>query len=379
MVDVKVKDYQSIKDVTLRIEGLTILKGESNAGKSSLFKAIQSAVFNRFRSGCVRFGQDESIIRLRYSDSPLILEVRKQPQGSPLISLGCKAQGYKTYSKLNRDVPPEVSSFNNFGKIKTSSSEDVSLNFVNQFTPPLLIQFSPKKIVDILSYSKASQDLLKVKRTLDEDSLTIKGSLKNMDTICSQQKEDVIKKQNQLKKYVHVEEVKSTLNSCKAKEELLSSLRTLTQSLRTLTQVTSSISTTQKLLSSLRTASQLSLHISSLRELQSSINQLHSTSHQTSVISNNLPLISSQISLTSLRNYISQLNSINITPVLSITTILNKITTLSNSNTSLKQLQELINNLQTVRIGITDLTYNRDNNICPFCGSKFTPDQQLNE
>ena len=144
MIRLKVNNYQSVRDADLQIKGLTILKGESNSGKSSIFKAFYSATHNRFRTGCVTFGEDACTVRIKYSDSPHILSVvRSQSGASPKVRLGNKEDGYLTFDKLNREVPKEVLQFNNFGKVDVSSADSVPLNFVSQFTPPLLLQFSP--------------------------------------------------------------------------------------------------------------------------------------------------------------------------------------------------------------------------------------------
>ena len=50
MINTIVRNFQSVKEAKINISGLTVLRGESNAGKSSYLKALYAATHNRFRS-----------------------------------------------------------------------------------------------------------------------------------------------------------------------------------------------------------------------------------------------------------------------------------------------------------------------------------------
>jgi AAA15 family ATPase/GTPase len=191
-VRIKVTNYQSIKDADIVISGLTLLKGASNAGKSSFFKAVQSACTNRFRVGCVTFGEEATTIQIKYSDTPEYFHCTRLATGaSPKIRLGTKAGGYQQFDKLNRTVPLELQKFHNFGKIKASTDDEVDVNFVSQFTPPLLCNFSPRKIIDIISSSEEMTKLFKAKKILDQANADLKGSVKILTELVAETKDKV--------------------------------------------------------------------------------------------------------------------------------------------------------------------------------------------
>lgn len=228
MVQLQVENYQSIKKAVLSIEGLTIVKGASNSGKSSVFKAFYSAVFNRFRGGCVRFGEDVCKVKIKYSDSDNILAVERSAAGaSPRMALGNKDKGYIRFDKLNREVPVEIREFHNFGKIKASTSDDVYLNFTPQFAPPLLIQFTPRKIAELLATSQASQDMLKAKKVLDADNLYLKGAFENLNSVISETKSQVHTKNLALSRFKNASKVEKALKNLEVAEERLVNLEAL--------------------------------------------------------------------------------------------------------------------------------------------------------
>ena len=107
-----IKDFLAIKEVNIKVKGLTILAGDSNAGKSSILKAIKAACHNRFKLGQVRHEADFILVKLKWSETDPILSVVRRPTGSPTMILG-----NQTYSKLTRTVPPEVEEYNNLGQI----------------------------------------------------------------------------------------------------------------------------------------------------------------------------------------------------------------------------------------------------------------------
>lgn len=162
MLDVIVKNYQSVVDARIKINGVTIIKGESNEGKSSILKALYAATHNRFKAGIVRYGQDACQVKIKLPEDGEVIDIMRMPTGSPII----KYKGQR-WSKLNRDMPPEVAEALNLATIPVSNSEKYSLHFFKQFQPPLLVEFSQKKVMDILSTSEAVDDLNAVRKELD--------------------------------------------------------------------------------------------------------------------------------------------------------------------------------------------------------------------
>lgn len=202
---VQVKDYQAVKKATINIQGLTILRGASNAGKSSFVRAFLAAANNRFKSGVVRHGEDFAEIKIQTEPDQPILTVRRKATGaSPIMKLGDRV-----FNKLNRELPIEVTNYLNFGSINVSNSEKYNLNFFTQFQPPLLFGFSQKKVMDVLSASKAVDQLNALRKELDISRTELRGKISATDANLSKIKEDLSIVRNQLQSFPDLTELQS--------------------------------------------------------------------------------------------------------------------------------------------------------------------------
>ena len=201
----KIKNFQSIVDANIRVEGFTILIGESSQGKSACLRAINAACNNKFKQGFLRYGADMIEIGISYDGNPNTLVVRKTKTGSPEYELG-----NLVFQKLNRTVPPEIDEFNNFGSID-AYEQKYPLNFFTQFSKPLLLEFSQKRILEILSSSKAFDDMNEAVSKLNKKKDQNTGAFKQLSQMVSENKA-------QLSKYAAVEEQMhdsvENLNTC---------------------------------------------------------------------------------------------------------------------------------------------------------------------
>jgi hypothetical protein len=63
-VEITVRNFQAIGHASLRAEGLTVIVGPSDRGKSALLRAIEAGLFNRVGDGFVRVGQASAEVQL---------------------------------------------------------------------------------------------------------------------------------------------------------------------------------------------------------------------------------------------------------------------------------------------------------------------------
>lgn len=184
MANFIIKDFCADKIVKLKVDGFTILTGDSSSGKSSALKAIQAAATNRFGGSQVRFGCDKAVVQIQWEpDGEVISVARLATGGSPIV----KFRG-TTYSKLNRNVPSEIVEFHNLGVVQVGS-ELYNLNFSTQFQPPLLIKFSHKKVMEILSSSKSVEDFTRVTKKMADRRLLNRGEFTQVDNLLTNTKE----------------------------------------------------------------------------------------------------------------------------------------------------------------------------------------------
>ena len=67
-VKVRVRNFQSIKDATLDIQGFTVVTGPNNSGKTAFMRAIRGAVQNTKGSAFVRQGSASTEVDLTFDD-----------------------------------------------------------------------------------------------------------------------------------------------------------------------------------------------------------------------------------------------------------------------------------------------------------------------
>lgn len=174
-MDFIIRDFQSIKEAKLKVKGFTLVLGESSSGKSACLRAMYAATHNRFRNGQVRYGEDHSTIMVRNDDSPEVFTAIRPWSGSIKMKLG-----NEVFNKIGRTLPKQINDFLNFGTLDVAG-DNYSLHFHDQFQKPLLLEYSQKKVMDVLSASKGIDDLMIVKDKLSEVRSENKGAFKVVD------------------------------------------------------------------------------------------------------------------------------------------------------------------------------------------------------
>lgn len=179
MLQYQVNNFQSIEKASITVKGFTLIIGQSNQGKSATLRALKAACTNRFKNGQVRHGEDHALIKVRVPDSDSVLQSCRPWNGSIKYKLGDQL-----FTKVGRTMPRQIAEFLNLGVLE-AGSDSYSLNFHDQFQPPLLLAFSQPKVMELLSASTALQDLkdthdaLLIKRQENRGAIKSVQSLKD--------------------------------------------------------------------------------------------------------------------------------------------------------------------------------------------------------
>lgn len=386
-VNIKVKNFQSISDADITVDGFTILVGESSQGKSACLRAVNAACNNKFKQGFLKYGTDSMTIGITYSDEPYSLVVRKTKKESPEYELG-----ELVFQKLNRTVPPEIEAFNNFGSID-SYEQKYPLNFFTQFSKPLLLEFSQKRILEILSSSKAFDDMNEANSKLNKKKEQNNGAFKQVSSMINDNKK-------QLSEYNGQEQA------------IREDIKTLTDRFDALKKVEAEISTADELYMQtgthahaeeraerLKTVLALCYDINdlngkadSLTKLQDCISEQDKAEKATKAAQERLSLSERYISLSEQRNAVrddllgelenhireSRDAHTRIKELSSVLTLAEKAVevrkslnaTDTNLN-SLTRLSELMDTYRTVHKTVREKQAMVDNHICPVCGNKI--------
>lgn len=104
MIKVRVRNFQSIVDASIVIEGLTVITGENNAGKSAFFRAIRGAFSNARGHDFVRVGQSHCTVDLVFEDGQTLTWEKGKKVNRYVVN-------GKVFDKVAHGVPPEARIF----------------------------------------------------------------------------------------------------------------------------------------------------------------------------------------------------------------------------------------------------------------------------
>jgi hypothetical protein len=157
MIQLTAQSFQSIKDpVTLLLEGLTILEGESNRGKSALVRLIHAAFSNRPGTSYINVNTDTASFTWKDSNHHLIWEKQNSSTSYTINN--------KILHKPGRGVVPQEVRGIGVGEIRTSDKRRFWPQIQFQDESPFIIsERSPDIMAELIG---SSPELLKIARAL---------------------------------------------------------------------------------------------------------------------------------------------------------------------------------------------------------------------
>lgn len=153
-MQLSVKNFQSWASATINIDGLTVLVGPSNLGKSSLFRALKGVLRNEIPDGFIRNNQDDPLEIELEVDGHHIKASRKRGSSTKYILDG------KTYTSLGGKVPEEIENLK-YGEMKIGDYK-VDPIFAKQNKAQFLIdddQWKPQELNAILGAFSRTEKL----------------------------------------------------------------------------------------------------------------------------------------------------------------------------------------------------------------------------
>lgn len=101
---VKIKNFQSLKNVELEVKGLTILTGANNTGKSAVMRAIGGVFNNTKGHSFVRYGESHASVEIKFSDTESVLWEKGKGTNRYTIN-------GKVFDKVGANPPDEIKEF----------------------------------------------------------------------------------------------------------------------------------------------------------------------------------------------------------------------------------------------------------------------------
>lgn len=143
--DIHIKNFQSIKDLNLKIDGFTVLIGKNNIGKSAIIRAIKSALDNESGKENIRLGESTIEVQVTRPD----IDFKWSKGAETFYDVTLPGQKKETYTKLNRAVPEPVIRAG-FDKISIEDKMENPL-IANQFKSLFLLDKRGSVITEVLT------------------------------------------------------------------------------------------------------------------------------------------------------------------------------------------------------------------------------------
>jgi len=167
-VKVSIKNFQSIEDCEVKIDGLTVLVGKSNIGKSAVIRAIQGALTNREGEDFVTEGKDHTEVHLQTDKLDLLWK-----KGGDFNDYTINGEALE---KVGRGAPPHIAE-SGFGEIE-AGRESISVQIADQFHPLFLLNASGSVAAEAISDVGRLTDLQTALRNCDKDRREVRSTRK---------------------------------------------------------------------------------------------------------------------------------------------------------------------------------------------------------
>lgn len=102
---VRVRNFQSIADAEIEIDGFTVVTGTNNAGKSAMLRAIRGAFTNARGSDFVRLGASHCTVDIMFDDGQTLRWEKGDKGVNNYVING------RSFKKVGHGVPPEARVF----------------------------------------------------------------------------------------------------------------------------------------------------------------------------------------------------------------------------------------------------------------------------
>jgi len=213
---IQIENFLSHKDTYIQLHsGVNVFLGESDVGKSAIFRAINKIISNRpMGTDFIRWGQDNCTIGLDLSDNTLIEWIYEDKKAKYVLS---QKEETIVFNAFGKKVPEEISIALNIEEI----------NFQHQLTNAFLFQSSPGEVARYLNQI-VNLDVI------DTALYNINHRLKSEQNLLANRNADAKRIKEDLEQYDWLDEAERKLNTASKLEGDLNSLKTSLSGLNSL-------------------------------------------------------------------------------------------------------------------------------------------------
>lgn len=252
---VKIKNFQSLKDLSLEVKGLTVITGPNNTGKSAVARAIMGLFTNARGNSFVRIGEKSTTVTVEIDDRKITWEKGKSVNRYEIDGL--------EINKVGSGPPDELKDL----KIMSTEVDGRVMwpQFARQFEQIFLIDLPPSALSHALSDVENINQLVKA-------GVLAKGELKDLKGKLKTKREDVEIENGRLRAFEGLSQGDVLV---KKAETLKDDLERSERRLERLSALSKDLDRLNNMIKSLSEVSEIDLsNVSDLSPLQSKISNL---------------------------------------------------------------------------------------------------------
>lgn len=168
---ITVRNFQSLRDVTVELGALTVVVGASSSGKSAFGRATRMLASNARGSSFITHGESVCTVEATTDRGRVILRKTRGTDDAYTIVPEDPEEQQRTFTKLGGAVPPEVSDF-------LAIAPKDAINFADQFDRPYLLDDTGNEVARTLGELTGVSIVLEAAREARRDQLAQSGTLK---------------------------------------------------------------------------------------------------------------------------------------------------------------------------------------------------------
>lgn len=169
-MQLNIKNFQSIEEISIDINGFTVLQGASDIGKSAVRRAVNLIMANAWSTSNVRRGNKNAVVSIDDGVNKIV-----RTKGS---DNSCEINGI-TYSKLGITVPEEYAKIGIRPFVTTDNEYNILVH--SQLDPLFLLAMSPfdqHKIINSILGTSLYEDALRLcQKDLNAQQLLLNNNI----------------------------------------------------------------------------------------------------------------------------------------------------------------------------------------------------------
>jgi exonuclease SbcC len=174
---VKIENFEIIKNAELEFKpGLNVIVGPTNNGKSSIFRALESALFNELGDDFINNDENEALVTIENDSNKVVWEKRRHKSPATVYEINGTE-----YSKVGRTQFQEVADTLNISEVRLTSNNKERLNFWQQMEYPFLLDKTGSQLFEFLSLSSENENLAEVVKEMQGDKKDINQKINKIE------------------------------------------------------------------------------------------------------------------------------------------------------------------------------------------------------